>query len=611
MADPQIVPGNFLSYVDQSPVYNAGMMINDNFKCIDVRFNKYTTNSATVSDGSSFAVLSSTNLANFSSGGTSTLSGNCFTMTDGFNTNMIDAWSICFDDGSGNASVFQYNGGGFNTATGTSLMSSQLFCQYDITNRSILSATNVCISNATNCATLKDNCLNFSNTNGNCGILANNSLTISNGTQTSAVSPTLLCGSNVCGINGTFTTFFGTNICGTSGTFGTACITNACIGSGTFTTLAGTTICATTVSNATSIGGTTVYGGTGTFGTVCATTVCGVTVTGATSIGGTTIYGGTGTFGTVCGTTITGPSGTFTTLFATNICGVSGTFTGNAGVAGVFNVGGTGTSVLNAAIIPKVYINDNSGVISALQLRNASVDSSAEMRFLAAANDGSYIAFTQPGSNNNTAFMGTVKNQSAFIFTSKNSSGVERDLVIGTIDAKAIRFSTSNATRAGIINSSGLFGIGTTNATSALTISGTSTTSDIVQVQNSSGFILAGTGTSGARMWYQGVSTTCTAGDQKMRLTGTAISTGTNNLTLVQERYTGAAWGTLSSFGAYDNASGTSGAILLHQNQASGTSGAVLAAGDWRTRLNGTGATSQMYIERYDGTNWQTQGFWG
>ena len=132
-----------------------------------------------------------------------------------------------------------------------------------------------------------------------------------------------------------------------------------------------------------------------------------------------------------------------------------------------------GTSQINGAIYPFVGITNTADNIQALQLQNKSTGANAEMRFITAANDGSYMAFTQPSSNNSGTFFGATKSTGSFIFNSGNSA-TTRDLYIGTTDAKSLFFGTNNLTRA-VILSNGNVGIATTTPTSAKLVIGDAT----------------------------------------------------------------------------------------------------------------------------------------
>lgn len=109
-----------------------------------------------------------------------------------------------------------------------------------------------------------------------------------------------------------------------------------------------------------------------------------------------------------------------------------------------------GSTKVNAAIYPRVAITSNASRIESLQLQNLSTGTAAEMRFITAANDDTYLAFTQPGSANTGTFFGKTKSSGSFIFSNS------RPLYIGTITAQEIGFGIGNVTKA-TIDTSGNF----------------------------------------------------------------------------------------------------------------------------------------------------------
>lgn len=146
---------------------------------------------------------------------------------------------------------------------------------------------------------------------------------------------------------------------------------------------------------------------------------------------------------------------------ATNIgIGTTSPLAGTAIDAG----GSTNLSGINAY----VSFTSNANNIQALQLHNSSSGTSAEMRFIARANDDSYFAFTQPSSTNTGMFFGVAKNTGSFIFNSPST--LARDMYIGTLGSKSVNLATSGTVRftidaAGAINSTGsISGITPTSA---------------------------------------------------------------------------------------------------------------------------------------------------
>jgi hypothetical protein len=143
-----------------------------------------------------------------------------------------------------------------------------------------------------------------------------------------------------------------------------------------------------------------------------------------------------------------------------------------------------GTSQINGAIYPFVGITNNSDNIQALQLQNKSTGTGAEMRFITAANDNSYLAFTQPSTGNTGTFFGVTKSSGSFIFNSGNG-GAERNIYLGTLSASTLNFGTNNLIRATIL-SNGNFGVGTTTPNTILKIAGSG------QIVNVSGARIGG-----------------------------------------------------------------------------------------------------------------------
>lgn len=134
-----------------------------------------------------------------------------------------------------------------------------------------------------------------------------------------------------------------------------------------------------------------------------------------------------------------------------------------------------GSTQVNNLVDPVVSIEGDGDSIRSLQLQNSNSGTSAEMRFITAANDGSYFAFTQPSSTNTSTFGGVTKSAGSFIFNASNG-GTSRDLVIANLSAdKGIRFSTSSSVKMSII-SSGAVGIGTTSPTTSAILDVSSTT---------------------------------------------------------------------------------------------------------------------------------------
>lgn len=127
---------------------------------------------------------------------------------------------------------------------------------------------------------------------------------------------------------------------------------------------------------------------------------------------------------------------TFTGTQLMPVVGVGST----APLSGVpFNVGNPNALV---NVFPSVAIQSMGNNIQGVTMENTSTGSAAEMRFIAKANDASYLFFTQPGSANTaTTFFGVPKNTGSFIMGSSN-----RNLYIGSYQAGTLNLGTNNTT---------------------------------------------------------------------------------------------------------------------------------------------------------------------
>lgn len=132
---------------------------------------------------------------------------------------------------------------------------------------------------------------------------------------------------------------------------------------------------------------------------------------------------------------------TFTGTQLMPIAGIN-TTTPMSGVP--FNVGNP-TSI-NASVLPIVAIQSMGNNIQGVTMENTSTGTNAEMRFLAKANDPSYLFFTQPGSNSTaTTFFGVPKNTGSFIMNTQNGpGGLIRNMYIGTLSSGSLHLGTTN-----------------------------------------------------------------------------------------------------------------------------------------------------------------------
>jgi hypothetical protein len=124
-------------------------------------------------------------------------------------------------------------------------------------------------------------------------------------------------------------------------------------------------------------------------------------------------------------------------------------------------------------VTPRMILSTNDNSIQSFHLENTSAAASAEMRFVVRANDGDYMAFTNPSSGNSGSFFGIPKKDNSFLF----SNG--RPLVFGTIRDDDIKFGYGNDTIAMTINGgTGNVGIGTDSPVSPLEVFGNTDVSD-------------------------------------------------------------------------------------------------------------------------------------
>ena len=101
-----------------------------------------------------------------------------------------------------------------------------------------------------------------------------------------------------------------------------------------------------------------------------------------------------------------------------------------------------------------------------MQLHNQNTGTAAEMRFITAADDDSYMAFTAPGSGNTSSFWGETKSGIHAIFSTGG-----RDLAIGPLTANSLLFGV-NTDIVGSFDSSGNFDVASGNITVSGTVDG-------------------------------------------------------------------------------------------------------------------------------------------
>ncbi len=143
--------------------------------------------------------------------------------------------------------------------------------------------------------------------------------------------------------------------------------------------------------------------------------------------------------------------------YINNVMGIG---TSSPLVNALIDVGGS--TQLNTKIHPRAAITSNANRIECLQLQNKSSGTAAEIRFMAACNSGSFIAFTQPSSTNiSTYFFGVQRKTGSFIVNSCNNTTDARNMYIGTLDNKNLYLCSANKVRMTFLNT-GYIGVNNT-----------------------------------------------------------------------------------------------------------------------------------------------------
>lgn len=124
-----------------------------------------------------------------------------------------------------------------------------------------------------------------------------------------------------------------------------------------------------------------------------------------------------------------------------------------------------GSTQVNSLIDPVVSITGDNNAITAVQLQNVNTGAGAEMRFITAADNSDYLAFTAPGENNTGTFFGITRGDGVFSFSPS------RDYAVGTTGAFDYAIGTNDVERMRIL-STGEVGIGTDTPNATLTING-------------------------------------------------------------------------------------------------------------------------------------------
>jgi hypothetical protein len=152
----------------------------------------------------------------------------------------------------------------------------------------------------------------------------------------------------------------------------------------------------------------------------------------------------------------------------------------------------TGSTQVNANVYPILCITADAtdNHIQGMQLQNKGTGTAAEMRFICAADTGTYMAFTQPGSGNTGNFMGITKSTGSFIFNSSNLTEEYRSLNFLTIDAADLNFGTANTLRMRIL-STGQIGMGVAAPTAVLHLAAGTATASTAPLKFTTGTLLS------------------------------------------------------------------------------------------------------------------------
>ena len=150
---------------------------------------------------------------------------------------------------------------------------------------------------------------------------------------------------------------------------------------------------------------------------------------------------------------ITAPNITTITNKLSNVTSdaTSVTFTGKVNInhsadEAVLNINNATTVNVGVSMFAGNNCDNNS--IRSVQYRNISTGTSAEMRFLCAANESNYMSFTVPSSTNAGTFFGVTKSSSYFKFSSGGTS--TRNLYIGPLTSNSLNLCSNGLVRATI-----------------------------------------------------------------------------------------------------------------------------------------------------------------
>lgn len=190
-------------------------------------------------------------------------------------------------------------------------------------------------------------------------------------------------------------------------------------------------------------------------GSLVPTTTIGIIVSASSTIGNGTQAGGL----TISG----GSTTTLNAYFAKNV-GI-----GTTSPIASLDIGGQ-VGVMGGALgSPELSISANTNQATGVQMSNTSTGTSADFRFIIFDGTGHYVAFSQPGTGNNSTLFGQTRSTIDTLFS---NAGTARTLAIGTIQSADVILGTANTERVRI-SATGNVGIGTSTPAKLFSFAGT------------------------------------------------------------------------------------------------------------------------------------------